>query len=149
MISKINQLINTNLNIICKTENHEMFASDFLDNEGERIFSDFKSKQFADEMVSRGLIRRNNELCIVEELGFEIYKDGGWNKYKTEKKLLEVDQNKQQKRKEELEIRKSNIDLELAERTLKEFPKTKWFARIGFIIGIVLILKELYILIWK
>ena len=35
------------------------------------------------------------------------------------------------------------------EKTLKEFPKTKWFARIGFIIGILLALKELYILIFQ
>jgi hypothetical protein len=51
--------------------------------------------------------------------------------------------------KERLEFEKSKIDLELAEKMLKEFPKTKWFARIGFIIAIVLMLKELYILIWK
>ena len=46
-------------------------------------------------------------------------------------------------------LNKTNTDLELAEKTLKEFPKTKWFARIGFFIAIVLALKELYILIKK
>ena len=44
-------------------------------------------------------------------------------------------------------LNKTNTDLELAEKTLKEFPKTKWFARIGLFIAIVLALKELYILI--
>jgi hypothetical protein len=44
-------------------------------------------------------------------------------------------------------LNKTNTDLELAEKTLKEFPKTKWFARIGFFIAIVLALKELYILL--
>ena len=44
---------------------------------------------------------------------------------------------------------KSEVDFELAKRTLEEFPKTKWFARIAFIIASVLALKELYILIWK
>ena len=46
-------------------------------------------------------------------------------------------------------LNKTNTDLELAEKTLKEFPKTKWFARIGFFIAIVLALKELYILLKK
>lgn len=44
-------------------------------------------------------------------------------------------------------LNKTNTDLELAEKTLKEFPKTKWFARIGLFIAIVLALKELYILL--
>ena len=42
---------------------------------------------------------------------------------------------------------KSKIDLELAQKMLKEFPKTKQFARIGLFIAIVLALKELYILL--
>lgn len=46
-------------------------------------------------------------------------------------------------------LEKSDIDFELTKRTLKEFPKTKWFARLGFIISVVLLLKELYILVCK
>jgi hypothetical protein len=46
-------------------------------------------------------------------------------------------------------LEKSEVDFELTKRTLKEFPKTKWFARLGFIIAVVLALKELYMLIWK
>lgn len=49
---------------------------------------------------------------------------------------------------DKIELEKAKIDLELAKKTLDEFPKTKWFARIGFIIGIILLLKELYVLIW-
>jgi chorismate-pyruvate lyase len=49
--------------------------------------------------------------------------------------------------KERIEFEKSKIDLELAQKMLKEFPKTKWFARIGLFIAIVLALKELYILL--
>ena len=44
-------------------------------------------------------------------------------------------------------LNKSDTDLKLAEKTLKEFPKTKWLARIGLLIAIVLALKELYILL--
>lgn len=46
-------------------------------------------------------------------------------------------------------LEKTEVDFKLAKKTLEEFPKTKWFARIGFIIGIILLLKELYILIWE
>lgn len=46
-------------------------------------------------------------------------------------------------------LEKSEVDFELAKRTLEEFSKTKWFARFGFIIAVVLAFKELYILIWK
>jgi hypothetical protein len=46
-------------------------------------------------------------------------------------------------------LEKSEVDFELTKRTLEEFPKTKWFARFGFIIAIMLALKELYILILK
>ena len=42
-------------------------------------------------------------------------------------------------------LEKSEVDFELTKRTLEEFPKTKWFARLGFIIAVVLALKELYI----
>ena len=45
--------------------------------------------------------------------------------------------------KENLEYEKTKVDVELATKMLKEFPKTKWFARIGFIIAVILALKEL------
>lgn len=45
--------------------------------------------------------------------------------------------------KESFEHEKTKVDLELATKMLKEFPKTKWFARIGFIIAVILALKEL------
>ncbi|TXE13786.1 hypothetical protein FUA26_02505 [Seonamhaeicola algicola] len=46
-----------------------------------------------------------------------------------------------------LEIESKRTDLKLSKETLKEFPRTKWFARIGAFIGIVLALKEL--IEWK
>ena len=52
-------------------------------------------------------------------------------------------QNEKQKELEELDYRSKKTDLELAEKTLKEFPRTKWFARIGFGIAVILMLKEL------
>ena len=47
------------------------------------------------------------------------------------------------KEREDIEFEKTKIDLELSKKMLKEYPKTKWFARVGAFIGIVLALKEL------
>ncbi|WP_296386917.1 hypothetical protein [Winogradskyella sp.] len=57
-------------------------------------------------------------------------------------KKLYADLKKQEKR-EKLELRKTKVDLNLAEKMLEEYPKTKWFARIGFFIGIGLAILEL------
>lgn len=80
----------------------------------------------------------DKSLITLTPLGVEVIKKGGWIKYKECKN-----------QKDDLELNKLKVDLQLAEETLKEFPKTKWFARIGFFIAIVLALKELYILIKK
>tara|TARA_R110002033_G_scaffold6275_1_gene24979 strand:- start:696 stop:1115 length:420 start_codon:yes stop_codon:yes gene_type:complete len=45
--------------------------------------------------------------------------------------------------KEDIELRKTKVDLELAEKMLKEFPKTKLFSRIGAFIGIGLAILEI------
>jgi len=58
-----------------------------------------------------------------------------------------IEEHKYVAEKERIEFEKSKIDLELSKKMLKEFPKTKWFARIGLFIAIVLALKELYILL--
>ncbi|RKS95656.1 hypothetical protein BC952_1353 [Flavobacterium limicola] len=58
-----------------------------------------------------------------------------------------IEEHKYFAEKERIEFEKSKIDLELAQKMLKEFPKTKQFARIGLFIAIVLALKELYILL--
>jgi len=60
-----------------------------------------------------------------------------------------IEEDKYLAEKERIEFEKSKIDLVLAEKMLKEYPYTKWLARIGAFIGIVLGLKELGILIKK
>ena len=75
---------------------------------------------------------KNNTLLTLTPLGIEVIEKGGWAKYK-----------KWKNDKEETELKKLNTDLSLAEKTLNEFPKTKWFARIGFFIGIILAIVQL------
>jgi hypothetical protein len=45
--------------------------------------------------------------------------------------------------KESLEIKKTKIDLELSEKILNEYSKTKWFARIGFLLAVALVIFEI------
>ena len=85
------------------------------------------------------------DLIQITGLTESFLNQGGFTKIE-ENRNFELE--KKNKR-ENFEFEKAKIDLELAKKMLKEFPKTKWFARIGFIIGILLLLKELYILIWK
>jgi predicted transcriptional regulator len=49
--------------------------------------------------------------------------------------------------KERVEFEKSKIDLQLAQKMLKEYPYTKWFARISIFIALVLAILE--IIQWK
>tara|TARA_R110002072_G_scaffold97140_4_gene213464 strand:+ start:31 stop:483 length:453 start_codon:yes stop_codon:yes gene_type:complete len=91
--------------------------------------------------------KRTNAGDLIQITGLteSFLNQGGFTK-------IEENQNFELEKKSEresIEFKKAKIDLKLAEKMLEEFPKTKWFARVGFIIGIVLMLKELYILIWK
>ncbi|MCK0115340.1 hypothetical protein [Gelidibacter sp. F63206] len=88
---------------------------------------------------------RAGDLIQITGLTESFLNQGGFTEIELGKTVAEFKKNDREK----IELEKAKIDLELAKKTLKEFPKTKWFARIGFIIGIILLLKELYLLIWK
>jgi shikimate kinase len=74
----------------------------------------------------------------LSDKGLRISENGGWIKH------LESEKEKQ-----DFEVKKSKIDFKLANETLKELPKTKLFAIVGFIIAVVLALKEIGIWIWQ
>lgn len=80
------------------------------------------------ELIGKNKYRLTQKGYLANEIGFEKW-------------LAE------NKRKQILEDEKIRVELDLAEKTLKEFPKTKWFARVGFIIGIILLIKEVIELI--
>jgi len=46
------------------------------------------------------------------------------------------------KKRKDIEFKKTQIDLELTERTLRDYPKTKLLARIGAFTGIILLLLK-------
>lgn len=104
MIDQINDLIDTNLKLICETKSKELFAHEFIDINGNELTQKIKGEKFADEMESRGLIRRKNQLCIVEEYGYEIYRKGGWKKSLVEKEDKEQKELNKSELNEKLEI---------------------------------------------
>ena len=96
------------------------------------------------EFLIKQIIKEKPELLRIEKvldlplavnptkLVDSFLKNGGFNKIESELK-----------EKKDIEFRKTKVDLQLAEKMLEEYPKTKWFARIGFIIGICLAVLEL------
>jgi hypothetical protein len=77
----------------------------------------------------------NNSLIVKDDNGNTIYSITE----KGDKLLTKITkQLEHESEKDRIEFEKSKIDLELAQKMLKEYPCTKWFARIGFAIAIIL-----------
>jgi hypothetical protein len=82
----------------------------------------------------------NNSLIVEDDNRVSIYsitKKGDKLLTKITKQL------ERESEKDRIEFEKSKIDLELAQKMLKEYPCTKWFARIGFAIAIILAALEI------
>ena len=101
-----------------------------------------KIEEYFDANVFKNNIEflENNSLIVEDDNRDSIYSitDKG-------EKLLKdiIEEHKYIAEKERIEFEKSKIDLELAQKMLKEFPKTKWFARIAIFISVCLGFLEL------
>ena len=118
-MEEINQQIDSNLNLICKSNNQQIYIHKLLDNNEKALNSYSKGELFADEMESRGLIRRKNKLCLVTELGYDIYKNGGWLKHLENKNAEDLKTEKKQSEKEKLELEISLLTKEKLEHHKK------------------------------
>ncbi len=58
-----------------------------------------------------------------------------------------IEEHKYIAEKERIEFEKSKLDLDLARKMLKEYPYTKWFARVSIFIALVLAILE--VIRWK
>ena len=119
----------------------------FIKKNGNNVFKRNLLNEFS---PPKRKIRRNDWDFIMSTIvnEYNLVKLKG-DTFSLTKNGLEFNSFEELKLKDKLELEKLQTDLSLAKQTLKEFPKTKWFARIGFIIGVVLALKELYILIMQ
>ena len=127
---------------ISSQEIHKKILPEISIDEVELLFE--KIQNTIDKVAD---VRISEYNCLINATGITktFIEQGGFTK--TEKEFNELKEKETER--ERIEFEKSKIDLELSKNMLKEFPKTKWFARIGFIIGLLLLLKELYVLIWK
>lgn len=80
-----------------------------------------------------------NSIVDIAPNGLMILRIGGYKKY-LDTLQQQRDQDNYVKN---LEVEKTETDLKLAKKMLKEYPYTKWFARIGFAIALGLGLLEL------
>ena len=143
MLENINELIDINLTLIYETNNKSIMRTSFKEINGKPLQNSIRFSEILDE---KGLV--NFELtqsfrCTLTEFGFEIAKNGGWLKFIAEQKE-QNEQNEIKKTETELiTFEKSKIDLELSKKMLEEYPYTKWFARIGFVIALILAVLEI------
>jgi predicted transcriptional regulator len=117
-----------------KANENSVFKDELYHN-----FDISKSREFLTEWqyVMNSLV---NEYFFINKKGVRFYLTKKGSEFTSFENIENL---------ENLEVEKLKTDLKLAQETLKEFPKTKWFARIGLFISILLALKELYILIKK
>ncbi len=80
-----------------------------------------------------------NSIIDISTNGLTILKIGGYKKY-LDTLQQQSDHDNYVKN---LEIEKTKIDLKLAKKILKEYPYTKWIARIGLIIAIISLIVTL------
>jgi len=112
----------------------------FPDSSNEEIDFLFKRIDNSIDKIADIRIRPQGNIIITNKITELFVKNGGYEKLeretKKEKETLIY--------KESIEFEKAKIDLELAKKMLEEYPKTKWFARIAFVIAITLAAIELY-----
>lgn len=137
----VNDLIDFNLNLL--KDGLDIRALEFR-NIDKKILDNEKSLALFKTMISESLIFTDQYHSIqLSTRGYEILTNGGWLKY------VENEKSKSDflTKKEIVDFEKSKVDLELAKKILKEYPYTKWFARIGFAIALILAVLEL--IQWK
>lgn len=133
----VNELIDFNLNLL--KEGLDLRALE-LRNIDNKILEDEKSLALFKRMHSESLVYTDQFTRIqLSTRGYEILANGGWLKN------VEDEKNKSDflAQKEIIDFEKSKVDLELAKKVLREYPYTKWFARIGFAIAIILAVLEI------
>ncbi len=81
------------------------------------------------------------EFARSNSFTFQFQRQGGFKKV--------FNDLKEKRKQERIELRKAKVDLELAEKMLKEYPKTKWIARISFLIGIIALIVSIIQLLSK
>lgn len=129
------------LNIKSKKEHEKIDISIAEENEFRRYISIIEKFKCGKSYIPKPFDGIENAFISSNPRTFQLYQQGGFKKIYKELK--------EKKKQNKIDLEKSKIDLKLAKETLKEFPKTKWFARIGFTLAVILAIKELVLLFFK
>lgn len=89
--------------------------------------------------IAEVTISENTECIEKNGITERFLKQGGFSAIEKE----EIKNQEKQAYKENLELEKTEVDLDLAKKMLKEYPKTKWFARFGFFIALGLAIFQI------
>ena len=136
-----------------------------LSEKGDKLLKELLNKDSLDNDFVYNLIGEKDEATMLckylksmqlinliaptenDEFSF-ITKESGLSTFLNNGGITRVylDANEEKKRKD-FEFKKTQIDFELAEKMLKEYPYTKWIARVGFFIGILSLI--LSIIQWR
>ncbi|RLD56561.1 MAG: hypothetical protein DRJ01_15080 [Bacteroidetes bacterium] len=143
MTNNLNKLTEINLRLLTKSENQTLFKNQFVTEKGFPIPNPDHLAEFMEEKELIIIESSKRMRCELTDFGNIVYQKGGWKKYLELKKEADEKLIQGIKEKENLELEKTKVDLDLAKKMLKEYPKTKWFARIGFFIAIGLGLLEI------
>jgi hypothetical protein len=145
-MNNLNELIVINLNLLAKQNRMLLHRDDFIDEENKSLHLSMNTGMFADILFEKGLVtfdEHGNYFNYITEKGIQIVNSGGWINHIKKKIEFEIIENTKKEQKELLETEKNTVDLELAKKMLKEFPKTKFFALSGFIISVITIILAL------
>lgn len=88
MITRINVLINVNLNLLYNSKGHSLNFKDFKDDFGNKFQ---ESETFAKIMQKKELItpNLNEESCyILTKIGKQVYENGGWLEHLKNQKVV-------------------------------------------------------------
>ncbi len=118
---------------------HEIHKEVLPDVSSEEVEFLFRKIQNTSDQVAD--VRISEHACLIISTGItkKFIEQGGFSQSEKESNELKS----KQAEREQIEFEKAKIDLELAKKMLKEYPKTKWFARIAFFIALALGLLEL------
>ncbi len=120
-MENINELIEKNLKLLYDSKDNMLASIHFLDIHNKQLMNHSKAERFANELVERKLVTKNDMICVLKEYGFEIVKNGGWLKHIENKKA-----------EESFNSKRKDLETEIQELTLKklkfeQFPAKFWW----------------------
>ncbi|RKS42512.1 hypothetical protein BC962_3270 [Gillisia mitskevichiae] len=162
MYENLNKLIDINLDLLSRKEDHSEFFFDFINLEKQKFRQSgehIQAERLAENMEEKGLITIDQELAILSEFGYSVVKIGGWSQYlkaKLEEKM-KIESDTQEKEKLEidnLKLQKENLEYQKSIRAKEEQIQTltrdnlrlgnwdirfRWYiAIITFVIGFII-----------